>query len=124
MKKILVVDDERDLELIYRQHFKKAIGAGELNFQFAFSGDEAMAMLGQTGDSDFVMLTDINMPGMSGLELLQKVKLQYPDAMVYVVSAYDMEEYQLSARQLGAAEFIPKPIDFIELKNKLAKKNI
>ena len=124
MKKILVVDDERDIELLYRQHFRKAINEQKLSFKFAFSGAEALDMMGSQCDPELIMLTDINMPGMSGLELLQKVKEQCPQAMVYVISAYDTADYHITAKQLGAEEFIPKPIDFLLLKDKLVNTNI
>ncbi len=124
MKKILIVDDERDIESLYRQYFRKAINEQKLSLQFAFSGSEALEMIGNQCDPELIMLTDINMPGMTGLELLQKVKEKCPKAMVYVVSAYDTAAYHTSAKEFGAEEFITKPIDFLMLKEKLVNINL
>lgn len=124
MKKILVVDDERDVELLYRQHFRKAINEQKVSFQFAFSGMEALTLMGNQCDPNLVMLTDINMPGMTGLELLQKVKSRCPETVVYIISAYDLVEYHNTARQLGAANFFAKPVDFSILKDLLVNTNL
>ena len=124
MKKILIVDDERDIESLYRQYFRKSINEQKLSLQFAFSGSEALEMIGNQCDPELIMLTDINMPGMTGLELLQKVKEKCPKAMVYVVSAYDTAAYHTSAKEFGAEEFITKPIDFLMLKEKLVNINL
>lgn len=124
MKKIIVVDDEKDVEILYRQQFRKAIKSEEINFVFAFSGLEALSIMEELKEDDFMMFTDINMPGMTGLELLEKVKVQYPETKVYVVSAYDLKEYQESAKKLGAEAFIPKPIDFAVIKDKIVKNDL
>lgn len=124
MKKILVVDDEKDVELLYRQQFRKAIKSEEISFTFAFSGTEALLKMGELNDADLVMFTDINMPGMTGLELLEKTKQKYPDMKVFIVSAYDLKEYHDSAKKLGAVEFIPKPIDFTLIKNKISSSDL
>ena len=120
MKRILVVDDEKDVEVLFRQQFRKAIKSEEISFLFAFSGLEALSMIGELNGADLVMFTDINMPGMTGLELLEKVKHNYPELKVYIISAYDLKEYHDSAKQLGAVEFIPKPIDFAIIKDKIS----
>lgn len=124
MKTVIIVDDEKDVELIFRQQFRKDIKEERINLQFAFSGDEALELVNNRHQLDFVMFTDINMPGMTGLELLRKVKLIWPEAKVYVVSAYDLEEYHTSARELGAEDFLPKPFDFTIIKGKLENQNL
>ena len=118
--KILIVDDEQDVETLFRQKFRKEIRRGGLQLVFAFSGKEALEMLGQS-DPPTVMyvFSDINMPGMSGIELLEKVKDRYPKMTVSMISAYgDTENYQ-KAIDSGAKEFFTKPIDFNSLKEEI-----
>ncbi len=115
--KFLVVDDEMDVEILFRQKFRKEIRDGAVEFQFAFSGSEALELL-RTKEPPEVMyiFSDINMPGMSGLDLLKKVKELYPQIQVSMISAYgDAENYD-HAMQSGAKEFFTKPIDFDTLK--------
>jgi CheY-like chemotaxis protein len=119
--KILVVDDEKDVKILFQQRFRKEIRKGELQFEFAFSGEEAIAVLDSMGHETVLILSDINMPGMSGLELLKTIKKDYnePPPVVMMVTAYGDEENYNTAKQLGADDFLTKPVDFKALKEKL-----
>jgi signal transduction histidine kinase len=118
--KILVVDDEPDLELLVRQKFRRQVRQQEFHLAFARNGDEALALLQADYDFDIV-LTDINMPGMDGLTLLSHLNAQYPALKVIVVSAYgDMPNIR-SAMNRGAFDFVTKPIDFQDLEVTIAK---
>lgn len=117
--KILVVDDEKDVKLLFEQRFRKEIRNGELTFVFAFSGEEAIQTLKTMVQQAVLILSDINMPGISGLELLEHIKKNYvkPPPMVMMITAYGDEENRKSAKQLGADAFLTKPLDFKLLKN-------
>jgi len=121
MTKILVVDDEKDVQVLFQQRFRKEIRKGELEFEFAFSGEEALDVLDRMGHETVLILSDINMPGMSGLELLKTIKKDYnePPPVVMMVTAYGDEENYNTARELGADDFLTKPVDFKMLKEKL-----
>ena len=119
--KILVVDDEHDVQLLFEQRFRKEIRSHEMNFVFAFSGEEALTYLNSHEHEVVLILSDINMPGMSGLELLDHIKQKYhrPPPVVMMITAYgDVENYEM-AKKLGADEFLTKPVDFTLLKEKL-----
>jgi CheY-like chemotaxis protein len=119
--KILVVDDERDIQTLFEQRFRKEIREKLSEFVFAFSGEEALAYLQQNEHEVVIILSDINMPGMSGLELLKHIKEKYekPPPVVMMITAYgDGENYRM-AMQLGADDFLTKPLDFNSLKEKL-----
>lgn len=118
--KILVVDDERDVEMLFLQKFRKEIRNSAIEMVFAFSGQEALDILNETKPPDVVyVFSDINMPGMSGLELLSKIKNEYPEIKVSMISAYgDQVNYQ-RAIESGAEEFFTKPIDFNSLKSEI-----
>jgi len=119
--KILVVDDEKDVKLLFQQRFRKEIRNGEFNFVFAFSGEEALTTLHEIEHEAVLILSDINMPGMSGLELLEHIKKNYvkPTPIVMMITAYGDEENYKTSIQLGADDFLTKPLDFTTLKNKL-----
>ncbi|GJM27587.1 MAG: two-component response regulator [Cyclobacteriaceae bacterium] len=119
--KILVVDDEKDVQLLFKQRFRKEIKSGEIEFAFAFSGEEALSYLNHHVHEAVLILSDINMPGMSGLELLEKIKTNYlkPPPVVMMITAYGDEENYATAQRLGADDFLTKPVDFGELKAKL-----
>ena len=121
MTKILVVDDEKDVQLLFQQRFRKEIRKGELDFQFAFSGEEALQILDKMNHETVLILSDINMPGMSGLELLKTIKKDYdnPPPVVMMVTAYGDQENYDTAKRLGADDFLTKPVDFKMLKEKL-----
>ena len=117
---IMVVDDEPDIQMLFEQRFRKEIRSGEVHFRFAFSGDEALAVLGGAEGTDLVLiLSDINMPGMSGLDLLKEIRGRRPDLPVFMITAYDDREKYEAAMAGGANDYIAKPIDFSELKAKM-----
>ncbi|MEQ9309193.1 MAG: response regulator [Balneolaceae bacterium] len=118
--KFLVVDDERDVEMLFRQKFRKEVRSGLLELEFAFSGEDALAFLRSKQPPDIVYIfSDINMPGMTGFELLEEVKTQFPQIKVSMISAYgDSENYERAINS-GAKEFFTKPIDFDSLKDEL-----
>ena len=119
--KILVVDDEHDVQLLFQQRFRKEIKSGALNFVFAFSGEDALNVMKTMKHEAILILSDINMPGMSGLELLEKIKKDYlkPPPVVMMITAYGDEENRSTAKRLGADDFLTKPLDFTLLKSKL-----
>lgn len=119
--KILVVDDETDVKDLFLQRFRKEIRTGQMDFDFAFSGEEALDYLNKHKQKAVLILSDINMPGMSGLELLEHIKSKYnkPPPTVMMITAYDDEENYNTAKRLGADDFLTKPLDFKLLKDKL-----
>lgn len=117
---ILVVDDEPDVAQLFRQSFRREARQGTYVIQFAASGEEALALLtGGIEPSVAVILSDINMPGMDGLQLLAAIKQHFPDLPVMMVTAYGDDERRRRADELGAADFLAKPVDFDELKAQL-----
>ncbi len=119
--KILVVDDEADVQPLFLQRFRREIRNGELDFAFSLSGEEAFAYL-EAHDSEVVLiLSDINMPGMSGLELLRLIrkKHEHKPPTIMMVTAYGDEQNYQQAMQFGADDFLTKPLDFSTLKEKL-----
>jgi two-component system, chemotaxis family, chemotaxis protein CheY len=119
--KILVVDDEKDVQVLFEQRFRKEIKSGELDFEFAFSGEDALKYLNAHEQEAVLILSDINMPGMSGLQLLEHIKQKYhkPPPVVMMITAYGDAENFNTAKALGADDFLTKPVDFISLKEKL-----
>ena len=119
--KILVVDDERDIQTLFEQRFRKEIRNNLVELVFAFSGEEALRYLEHNEHEAVLILSDINMPGMSGLELLRHIKQKYlkPPPVVMMMTAYSDSENYNSAKQLGADDFLTKPIEFNLLKEKL-----
>ena len=119
--KILVVDDEKDIKTLFEQRFRKEIKSNLVEFVFAFSGEEALELMKELQQEAVLILSDINMPGMSGLELLEHIKQQYlkPPPVVMMVTAYGDEENRKTATDLGADDFLTKPVDFKLLKDKL-----
>ena len=119
--KILVVDDERDVQELFEQRFRKEIKSGEMELLFAFSGEEALKFLYEHNHEAVLILSDINMPGMSGLDLLKHIKEKYekPPPVVMMITAYGDDENFNLAMKLGADDFLTKPVDFTTLKEKL-----
>lgn len=119
--KILVVDDETDVKALFEQRFRKEIRSGEFSFAFASSGEDALTYLDIHEHEVVLILSDINMPGMSGLELLKKIKQLYstPPPVVMMITAYGDEENYNRSVSLGADDFLTKPLDFNLLKEKL-----
>ena len=121
MTKILVVDDEEDVKSLFEQKFRREIRSGQLEFSFAFSGEEALQYLAEHPSEVVMILSDINMPGMSGIELLKTIRKEHPAAppQVMMITAYGDSANHEQAMMLGADDFLTKPVDFIELKEKL-----
>ena len=118
--KILIVDDERDVEDLFRQKLRKEIRSGQLELVFAFSGQEALDVLGSENPPPVVyVFSDINMPGMSGLEMLAIIKEKFPHIHVSMVSAYGDSENYNKAIKSGAKGFFTKPVDFESLKREI-----
>ena len=117
---ILVVDDEPDVPDLFRQRFRREARAGTYVLHFAASGEEALGQLTDGVEPELmVVLSDINMPGMDGLELLRAVKERRPELPVMMVTAYGDDERRRRAAEFGAAHFVTKPVDFDRLKEQL-----
>lgn len=119
--KILVVDDEKDVQVLFEQRFRKEIKNNEMQFAFAYSAEEALQYLATLDHEAVLILSDINMPGMSGLELLKHIKQkhQHPPPVVMMITAYGDAENYNTAMRLGADDFLTKPLEFSLLKEKL-----
>jgi CheY-like chemotaxis protein len=118
--KFLIVDDEKDVEMLFRQKFRKEIKSGEIEMVFAFSGQEALELLAKDKPPEVMyVFSDINMPGMTGLDLLDQVKSRFPAINVSMISAYGDTENYNRAKESGAKEFFTKPIDFDSLKEEI-----
>lgn len=118
--RILVVDDEKDVEMLFRQKFRKEVKSKSLELVFAFSGKEALDLLEKSDPPNVIYIfSDINMPGMTGLELLDEVKGRYPNIKISMISAYGDKDNYDKAIESGAKEFFTKPIDFESLKEEI-----
>ena len=117
---ILVVDDEPHIADLFRQRFRRESRQGKYVMHFAASGEEALNRLTEEIQPALIaVLSDINMPGMDGLELLGEIKQRRPDLPVMMVTAYGDDERRRRAAELGAVDFITKPVDFDQLKEQL-----
>jgi CheY-like chemotaxis protein len=117
---ILVVDDEPDVADLFRQRFRREVRSGTYVMHFANSGEDALQQLANGIEPQLiVILSDINMPGMDGLTLLGEIKQRFPDIPVMMVTAYGDDERRRRAGDLGACEFLAKPVDFDALKAQL-----
>ena len=120
---ILVVDDEPDVEHLFRQQFRRDIRAGRFVMEFAASAPEALDRAKTIADPMLILiLSDINMPGMSGLEMLPKVKAARPNVPVIMITAYGDEATKKKAAELGAAGLLSKPIDFGLLRGEIEQR--
>ena len=117
--RVLVVDDEPDVEVLFRQQFRRELREGRYTLDFALSGSAALEKLDASADEIVLMVSDINMPGMSGLDLLPEVKQRRPDLPVIMISAYGDAGTVAVALERGAAKFLTKPVDFPRLKQDL-----
>jgi CheY-like chemotaxis protein len=117
---ILIVDDEPDVVELFRQRFRREARQGEYALHFAESGEAALKML-KAGirPEIIVILSDINMPGMDGLQLLHEIRRNWPQLSVMMVTAYGDDERRRRAAELGAVDFLSKPVDFDYLKQRL-----
>jgi len=122
--KIMVVDDEQDIKLLFEQRFRKEIKEGKIAFLFAFSGEEARDYLKSNGTGNVnKILSDINMPGMNGLELLKWIKENYPELKVAMITAYGDQNNYNQAVEYGCDDYMTKPLDFDQLKEKVFKES-
>ena len=110
-----------NVQILFEQRFRKEIKEGQINFVFAFSGEEALNYLNELNHEAVLILSDINMPGMTGLELLRLIKEKYnsPPPVVMMITAYGDADNYNQAKALGADDFLTKPVDFTALKEKL-----
>ena len=117
---VLVVDDEPDMEALFRQQFRRDMRAGRFDLAFAAGGAQALEEIGAARGRDIILLlSDINMPGMTGLELLRHARALRPDLPVIMVSAYGDGPTRERALEGGAAGFLAKPIDFAALRGEI-----
>lgn len=119
--KLIVVDDEQDVQILFKQKFRKEIKSGEMNIYFAFNGHSALELVEKLEHPEgYLVLTDINMPEMNGIELLEKIKNKYPKLKVVMITAYGDEHNFNMAKELGADEYFTKPLEFDSLKTKIS----
>jgi CheY-like chemotaxis protein len=117
---ILVVDDESDVELLFRQQFRRDLRGGRFSMEFAQSASMALQRIAGAADESLILiLSDINMPGMSGLELLPKAKAMRPDVPIIMITAYGDAETKREALEGGAEALLTKPIDFGTLRSEI-----
>lgn len=118
--KLLVVDDESDVQFLFQQKFRKEIKSGEMQIKYALNGSSALELIDSIENkTEYLVLTDINMPEMNGIELLKKIKARYPDLKVFMITAYGDEQNYNAAKSLGADDYFTKPLQFDLLKQKL-----
>jgi len=117
---ILVVDDEADIEVLFRQQFRRDLRADRFTMEFAQSAPMALQCIADVGDRSLILvLSDINMPGMTGLELLRKAKAMRPDVPIVMITAYGDAETKRKALESGAEALLTKPIDFGALRSEI-----
>jgi CheY-like chemotaxis protein len=117
---ILVVDDEPDVEHLFRQQFRRDLKSGRFMMEFAPSAPVALQRAGEIRDPSLILiLSDINMPGMSGLEMLPEVRAKRPDVPVIMITAYGDAETRRKAIERGAEGLLTKPIDFAQLRQEI-----
>jgi CheY-like chemotaxis protein len=120
---VLVVDDERDVADLFRQQFRRELRSGKFLMDFAYSGAEALERVAIPGNVQLILLlSDINMPEMTGLELLPKVRELRPDVPVIMITAYGDDQTRQKAMDGGAAGFLTKPVDFDVLRQEIARR--
>ncbi len=117
---ILVVDDEPDVEVLFRQQFRRDLRAGRFVMEFARSAHAALQRITEAGEGSLILiLSDINMPGMTGLDLLPLAKNLRPDTPFIMITAYGDTETRRKALERGAEALLTKPIDFVILRNEI-----
>jgi CheY-like chemotaxis protein len=118
--KLIVVDDERDVQFLFQQKFRKEIKSGKIQICYAFDAPSALKLLESLQSPlDYLILSDINMPEMTGIELLKEIKKRYPTLKVAMITAYGDENNYNMAKEHGADEYFTKPLEFDLLKAKL-----
>jgi CheY-like chemotaxis protein len=123
--KLLVVDDESDVQFLFQQKFRKEIKAGTIQIKYALNGISALELLESIENkSEYLILTDINMPEMGGIELLKKIKARYPELKVFIITAYGDEQNFNAAKSHGADDYFTKPLQFDLLREKLIYPNV
>lgn len=114
---VLVVDDEEDVEMLFRQQFRRDLRAKRFLMDFAGSAAQALTRIADTGEQTLILiLSDINMPGMNGLDMLPEVRARRPDVPVIMITAYGDAETRKTALDRGAEGLLTKPIDFGQLR--------
>jgi CheY-like chemotaxis protein len=117
---VLVVDDEPDVEVLFRQQFRHDLRAGRFTMEFAQSGRAALERIADAETASLILiLSDINMPGMTGLELLPKARASRPDVPIIMITAYGDAETKRKALEGGAEALLTKPVDFVLLRNEI-----
>jgi CheY-like chemotaxis protein len=117
---ILVVDDEPDVEALFRQQFRRDLRAGRFQMEFALSAPDALKRAAEVRDPSLILiLSDINMPGMSGLDMLPKVRADHPHVPILMITAYGDADTRRKAIEHGATGFLTKPIDFAQLRQEI-----
>jgi DNA-binding NtrC family response regulator len=120
--RMLVVDDEPDVEALFRQQFRREVREGRYLLDFSLSGEAALNKLdGCVGQHIILLVSDINMPGMNGLDLIPAVKARRPDLPVFMISAYGDADRVKTALERGASKFFTKPVDFAQLKQDVSR---
>ena len=120
---IVVVDDEPDVEGMFRPHFRRDLRSGRFIMEFALSASAALEQVKAIPDPSLILiLSDINMPGMTGLEMLPKVKAERPNVPVIMITAYGDDATRTKATELGASGLLPKPIDFSLLRQEIDRR--
>lgn len=120
MKRIMIVDNEADMQYLFSRKFRREIQAGKIEFIFAMSANEALSYLeSEAGLVIDLVISDINLPGINGLELLQIIKQKYASLNVFMLTAHGYDENYKLAKEYGANDYLVKPIDFEEIKEKI-----
>lgn len=118
---ILVVDDEPDVEALFRQHFRRDLRSGRFQMEFALSAQQALERIADVADPTLILiLSDINMPGMTGLDMLPEARTRRPDVPVIMITAYGDPDTKRKALERGASALLTKPIDFTVLRQEIA----
>ncbi len=115
MVNIIAVDDERDVKVLFEHFFHDEIDEGKVNLIFTQSGENCLKQI-PTLSGKIIVLSDINMPGMNGIELLKSINTKHPEVSVLLISAYDQNRYYDEMRANGAKGYVSKPVDFVALK--------
>ncbi len=120
---VLVVDDEPDVEALFRQQFRRDLRQGRFALEFAGSGPQALGLIAAAGERDIILLlSDVNMPGMSGFDLLARARALYPGLPVVMITAYDDDATRQRAEMGGAEGLIAKPVDFALLRAEIERR--